>query len=441
MDIINDFFNTGTINKQMLVTTIITLYSAGLVTYLFRDIPSHIWSWITRQLTTSLTITSKDEVFWYFQSLLFFKGISQHARKIRFSDARYYNAVKAAFNNDSDFFINQSEESLLDPVPNGPSSTLKVLGEGDHWLWFRHKLILFSVSIEKTQNSEYNSITLTKLGRSHAFFEEIKNEIDTVLKKEAEPNDKLSIYKYFSSYDNWALNNVIEKRSLESIFIDEEIKTKIINTISNFITNKKWYLDKGIPHNLGILLYGPPGTGKTSFIKAIASYFNRSIYYLDPKELANAEERLNNIKRPAIIVIEDIDSSFVVRARKDEEKDKKLGIKKMNPEMDYLNDIKHMELSGLLNTLDGLLGLEDRVMIMTTNHKEKLDKAFLRPGRIDLQIELGYIKPDIFNIFIKKFYDVDVGIKKIKQTTIAQLQNDYMVGLSYQQLIDKWEEK
>ena len=47
----------------------------------------------------------------------------------------------------------------------------------------------------------------------------------------------------------------------------------------------------------------------------------------------------------------------------------------------------NISLSGLLNIIDGVASQEGRVLIMTTNHIEKLDKALLRPGRIDVKVQ------------------------------------------------------
>lgn len=48
-----------------------------------------------------------------------------------------------------------------------------------------------------------------------------------------------------------------------------------------------------------------------------------------------------------------------------------------------------LSLSGLLNILDGVASQEGRVLIMTTNHVEKLDKALIRPGRVDKIVKFG----------------------------------------------------
>jgi mitochondrial chaperone BCS1 len=45
--------------------------------------------------------------------------------------------------------------------------------------------------------------------------------------------------------------------------------------------------------------------------------------------------------------------------------------------------------SGLLNAIDGVASVDGRVLFMTTNHPEKLDEAFLRPGRVDVREHIG----------------------------------------------------
>ena len=56
--------------------------------------------------------------------------------------------------------------------------------------------------------------------------------------------------------------------------------------------------------------------------------------------------------------------------------------------------LDELNLSGVLNVLDGVVDSPGRILIMTTNHPEKLDPALIRPGRINLAIELTFMSPD-----------------------------------------------
>jgi len=51
-----------------------------------------------------------------------------------------------------------------------------------------------------------------------------------------------------------------------------------------------------------------------------------------------------------------------------------------------------LNLAGLLNVLDGVVDSPGRVVVMTTNHPDKLDPALIRPGRINKRIHLGFVQ-------------------------------------------------
>ena len=69
-----------------------------------------------------------------------------------------------------------------------------------------------------------------------------------------------------------------------------------------------------------------------------------------------------------------------------------------------------MTLSGLLNFIDGLWSScgDERIIIFTTNYKEKLDPALLRPGRMDVHFYMGHCTPAAF----KKLASTYLGIKE-----------------------------
>ena len=64
-------------------------------------------------------------------------------------------------------------------------------------------------------------------------------------------------------------------------------------------------------------------------------------------------------------------------------------------------------LSFLLNLLDGVLEVKDRILIISSNHPEKLDKALIRPGRIDLAIEFKKCDKQVVKDMATNFYDID----------------------------------
>ncbi len=80
---------------------------------------------------------------------------------------------------------------------------------------------------------------------------------------------------------------------------------------------------------------------------------------------------LNSAPMKSIILLEDIDAIFVERTSVQENTGRRERV---------------VTFAGLLNELDGVRSQEGRVLIMTTNHREKLDPALLRPGRADVPI-------------------------------------------------------
>jgi chaperone BCS1 len=167
----------------------------------------------------------------------------------------------------------------------------------------------------------------------------------------------------------------------------------IVEDIERFLKSGDWYVSKGVPYRRGYLLYGPPGTGKTSFVQAVAARCNLNICYLNLSGGYMDDDglniMLNNAPMKSLILLEDIDAIFVERTSVLENRE---------------NQRCYVTFSGLLNALDGVRSQEGRILIMTTNHRDKLDPALLRPGRADVQIELNYASVSQMIGLFKKFY-------------------------------------
>jgi chaperone BCS1 len=236
--------------------------------------------------------------------------------------------------------------------------------------------------------------------------------------------------------DSWNYVKEQNKRSLKTIFIEQEKKDILIKRLSNFIEKEKWYIENSIPYQLGILLYGPAGTGKTSLIKAIAGYLNYPIYYLSPQKLSHIETAMSSLGDKCIIVIEDIDSNFLTHSR-----EKKDG-KEIAPKSDnsLINEVMLVSLSEILNSLDCMFSAHGRILIATTNHVEKLDPALVRAGRIDLKLEIGFVNNEILKGFIDNFFPENkLNISEIKlknNLTIATLQNLILEEKTIEEIVE-----
>jgi len=117
----------------------------------------------------------------------------------------------------------------------------------------------------------------------------------------------------------------------------------------------------------------------------------------------------------SIIVIEDIDCSIDLTGKR---KDKKAAEKKSSedeadgkpklPTDADKDDGTKVTLSGLLNFIDGLWSAcgGERIIIFTTNHKDKLDPALIRRGRMDKHIEMSYCSFEAFKVLANKYLDI-----------------------------------
>jgi hypothetical protein len=251
--------------------------------------------------------------------------------------------------------------------------------------------------------------------------------------------DKKNDIQYYFKFNNISQmnNNVIydeynfaTNKDFKNIFFEE--KDKIINKLDLFINNSNWYKNKGLPHTLGIILYGPPGTGKTSCIKAIAKYCSRNIIDVPLSKIKTCNElrlifndkKLNNKDIPLnkrIYIFEDIDCMLnIVGNRNDIDNDNKNknlfnvmnnmapeDLKNLNKLIEKNNEPDY-SLDTLLNLIDGIVEPEGRIIIMTTNRYEMLDKALIRPGRFDCHILLDNCSTIIIIQIIEHFYNTKI---------------------------------
>jgi len=82
-------------------------------------------------------------------------------------------------------------------------------------------------------------------------------------------------------------------------------------------------------------------------------------------------------------------------------------VQSFQKKMDLIkNNSEKLTLGFLLNLLDGVLEVPDRILVMTTNYPEKLDRALIRPGRIDLILDFKKTTRETIIDMFRHFYDL-----------------------------------
>jgi len=220
-----------------------------------------------------------------------------------------------------------------------------------------------------------------------------------------------------------------------------EGKDKLIHYITPFISNKNetenlgelLYSKLGKTYSAGILLSGPPGCGKSSTIKAILKYTKRQGILINLSSIKSNEElemlfrnRLFNRKiykgTEIAFIIEDCDAdqdeALLDRSIKNDQHKLINESLKKKTDSNNMKDSELMpylpmlfkptfDLNCFLNILDGIIELHGVMVIMTTNYKEKLDKALIRDGRIDFKFEFKKASKQVIKDILKLKFDVD----------------------------------
>jgi mitochondrial chaperone BCS1 len=205
-----------------------------------------------------------------------------------------------------------------------------------------------------------------------------------------------------STEPTWQRCMARTSRPFSTVILNEKLKKDLIDDVTDYLNpnTRRWYANRGIPYRRGYLLYGPPGTGKSSLSLALAGFFKMRIYIVSLSSITASEENLASLfaelPRRCVVLLEDIDTAGLTHTR---EANGQPPVAVANDDMvpgqtstgngntNTTPVTGRLSLSGLLNILDGVASQEGRVLIMTTNHLDKLDKALIRPGRVDMTVK------------------------------------------------------
>ncbi|TVY39844.1 putative mitochondrial chaperone [Lachnellula subtilissima] len=467
----------GPIHKFLLFTfgfdvTVLVSFAAALwiTARLGRSTWAIIWSGVSNYFMAEITVSSTDEIHGHLIQFL--------AHQYKISSSRRLMAEtpsKSAWEMDS--------EDTGTPEPtadaNGNIKWLNFSNQeaksqprftpaiGSHNFWhnstyfqLRRKevSVLNELGGGATTFKDKEVLTLSCFGRStdpiKALIQHAKehyhsgHKAKTIIKRPA-PKDM----RRFGGRGSWVKIAERPCRPMKTVVLDEERKMDVLADINEYLNpaTARWYANRGIPYRRGYLFYGPPGTGKTSLTFALAGVFGLDIHVVSLLEPTLTEEELGmlftNLPARCIVLLEDIDTAGLVRNEQTEVEETKpqmngetkndfnvvdltKALKKANQQSEEERK-KGISLSGLLNIIDGVASHEGRVLVMTTNHPEKLDEALIRPGRVDHQVGFDNATQIQAKQLFERMYNNDLPHTKLiinTPTALPPITNGHLNG-------------
>ena len=165
----------------------------------------------------------------------------------------------------------------------------------------------------------------------------------------------------------------------------------------------------------GVLLVGPPGTGKTLLARAVAGeagvpFFHAAGPEFDEILVGQGARRVRDLfstaklKAPCVVFIDEIDS---------------VGAKRSNS---VLHPYANQTINQLLTEMDGFRQNEGVIVLGATNRRDDLDKALLRPGRFDVEVQVPvpdfHGRKEILELYLSKVkYSDDVDVDVLSRGT------------------------
>lgn len=251
----------------------------------------------------------------------------------------------------------------------------------------KHQMSLNSVPIE-FERFEQGDSTGGKKSKMEQLVLRVSLEHKSVLENlllqaEQDHNERLrSVIKIFSAV-GWTWAPMATKpRTCQAALARTAVMEEVLADARRWKESKEAYQSLGIPWRRGYLFYGMPGCGKSATVLLLASELGMNVFMLKLSGLTDEslEGLLQQVPPGNLVLLEDVDTSgSCVLDRNLPAEDRAAAA----------GENGGVTMTGLLNLMDGLPAGEGRIIILTTNYRDRLDQALLREGRVDAHFMFG----------------------------------------------------
>lgn len=380
----------------------IVLMIIGTIGAYARRLPSRLYHWILNRFIITLEISNEDPAFDWLTGWLSMQPYSKRSRNLTVTTYRdsYGNLRQRGRRN------NNGPSVACSPGEREPEPQLPEIiftpAPGNHVFLYKRRPVWLVRSKESPKSEEGGYSFFTRESFQIRMFARNQDTARALIEEAqklslVEKEVRTDIY-VFDRYNGMRRIDSCDPRPISTVFLPEGQVAAIKDSIQQFLGQQSFYQRRGIPWRLGLLFHGLPGTGKTTLIRALSGEFRMDLYLISLSGAMSdsaLSQALGNVPPRSIILLEDVDATFVQR--------------------DKNQDVENtLSFSGLLNALDGVASREGWVVFMTTNHIEKLDPALIRPGRADIKLEFkhatAYQAASMYEAFFPEGLDPDASL-------------------------------
>ncbi|TVY90410.1 putative mitochondrial chaperone [Lachnellula willkommii] len=358
-----------------------TLLALGLLVFGGRYLNEWLWEFLNQHAMSTADIRTDDEMY---NMLMGWVANQQFARRSRrfVANTNLNSRLWYLFRDDDD--DDKEDEITIDfddndnPISHVGSGKQQKKVQftpsfGTHYFWYKRHLLLFKRTQDTRQGgfasiSEREEISISCFGRNPAILKELLDDCRTEFLSHDE--DKTIIYrggrKSETAEPSWVRCISRVSRPFSTVVLDESLKIYIVSLNSPAMNEE------------------------------------------------NLSQLFSELPKQCVVLLEDIDTAGLTHTRdnkstSDDEAPKPLittvpGTTVVNPATPPPSTGGRISLSALLNILDGVASQEGRVLIMTTNHIEKLDEALIRPGRVDMMIKFDLASHEMLTTIFRAIF-------------------------------------
>ncbi|GKT94173.1 LOW QUALITY PROTEIN: mitochondrial chaperone BCS1 [Colletotrichum tofieldiae] len=398
----------------------------GGATFAWRYFSEYLWERVEKHLMSTVEVRTDDEIYNILMSWVAAQRFAKNSRRF---------VVNTNLSSRSWFLWRWDDDEEESDDMSSTDGSLSEFGQkkkplaytpsfGSHSFWYRGHLLLFKRSQNREQASylvvsEREEISLSCFGRNPWILKELLQEARAEYQKK--DSQKTMIYRGStragSTEPTWQRCMARTSRPFSTVILNEKTKKELVDDVADYLSPGTLVCEPRHPLEARLPPYRPPGTGKSSLSLALAGFFKMRIYIVSLSSISANEENLATLfaelPRRCVVLLEDIDTAGLTHTREDigptnttehKEGSGDMVPGQLTPGNPTNQPSGRLSLSGLLNILDGVASQEGRVLIMTTNHVEKLDKALIRPGRVDQIVKFTLADDEIIGAIFRAIY-------------------------------------